>query len=285
MTERKRPWTPVQSTHEELPRRRSAPSTASRRRDGLADLFDGYDTFNPAYVIHYVAKPWGLQPSRQVVISSGLVGFRWRACSRCRCRPVWATGTLLGGLWITSVFTLLTAQFATSFFTFCSLRVLTGLGLGVLLPLATTYINELAPRKIANTFALWGVAFGWALGGTMAGLVGVFVTPRLGWQSLYWIGSLSFLLLPFLHRYLPEWPKVLILQGRTQEIRALLSRLRPERAAVYTSAGVKSEEKRTRKNSISTLLTPRYRRTTIAIWSAAFLSLFCIFGLTGWIRR
>ena len=28
---------------------------------GLLTLFDGYDTFNPAYVIHYVAKPWGLQ--------------------------------------------------------------------------------------------------------------------------------------------------------------------------------------------------------------------------------
>src|SRR5262245_8140483 len=29
----------------------------------LITLFDGYDTFNPAYVIHYVAKPWGLSPS------------------------------------------------------------------------------------------------------------------------------------------------------------------------------------------------------------------------------
>jgi len=38
------------------------------------------------------------------------------------------------------------------------LRLLTGMGLGVLLPLATTYINELAPRRVANTFALWGVA-------------------------------------------------------------------------------------------------------------------------------
>ena len=252
---------------------------------GLLTLFDGYDTFNPAYVIHYVAKPWGLQPGQAgLLISSGLVGFLVGALVHGVVADRFGRrGTLLAGLWITSAFTLLTAQFATSFFAFCSLRVLTGLGLGVLLPLATTYINELAPRKIANTFALWGVAFGWALGGAMAGLVGVFLTPHLGWQSLYWIGSLSFLLLPFLHRYLPESPKFLILQGRTQELRALLSRLRPERAALYTSAAVKSEETRTEKNSVATLLTPRYRRTTIAIWSAAFLSLFCIFGLTGWI--
>src|SRR5262245_44615355 len=43
---------------------------------GLLTLFDGYDTFNPAYVIHYVAKPWGLQAGQAgLLISSGLVGF------------------------------------------------------------------------------------------------------------------------------------------------------------------------------------------------------------------
>ena len=53
--------------------------------------------------------------------------------------------TLLAGLWIVNVLTLLTAIFATSFTSFCTLRFLTGLGLGVLLPLGTTFINELAP--------------------------------------------------------------------------------------------------------------------------------------------
>ena len=41
---------------------------------GLLTLFDGYDTFNPAYVIHYVAGPWGLQGSQAgLLISSGLI--------------------------------------------------------------------------------------------------------------------------------------------------------------------------------------------------------------------
>ena len=46
---------------------------------------------------------------------------------------------------------------------------------------------------------MWGVALGWALGGTFAGLVGVFVTPQYGWQSLYYVGALSLLLIPLLH--------------------------------------------------------------------------------------
>jgi len=157
------------------------------------------------------------------------------------------------------------------------------LGLGVLLPLATTYINELAPRRVANTFALWGVALGWAAGGTLAGVVGVFATPTLGWQSLYWIGSLSFLLLPFLHVMLPESPKFLAMEGRVAEIRAMLAKLRPERAHIYATATLAPDTNKASGNLILELLQPRYRRTTIAIWATAFLSLFCIFGLSGWI--
>jgi MFS family permease len=252
---------------------------------GLLTLFDGYDTFNPAYVIHYVAGPWGLKPGQAgLLISSGLVGFLLGAAIHGVAADRFGRrGTLLAGLWLTSVFTLLTAWLANSFLTFCALRLLTGLGLGVLLPLATTYINELAPRRVANTFALWGVALGWAAGGTLAGLVGVFATPLWGWQSLYWIGSLSFLLLPFMHLTLPESPKFLAIEGRVAEIRQMLAKLRPERAHIYAAATIAADNKVASGNLILELLQPRYRRTTLAIWAAAFLSLFCIFGLSGWI--
>lgn len=252
---------------------------------GLLTLFDGYDTFNPAYVIHYVAGPWGLKAGQAgLLISSGLVGFLIGAAVHGVAADRFGRrGTLLAGLWITSIFTLLTAVLANSFISFCTLRLLTGLGLGVLLPLATTYINELAPRRVANTFALWGVALGWAAGGTLAGVVGVFATPSLGWESLYWIGSLSFLLLPFLHVMLPESPKFLAMEGRVAEIRAMLAKLRPERAHIYASATLAPDTNKASGNLILELLQPRYRRTTIAIWATAFLSLFCIFGLSGWI--
>ncbi|WP_213741766.1 MFS transporter [Bradyrhizobium sp. dw_411] len=252
---------------------------------GLLTLFDGYDTFNPAYVIHYVAGPWGLKAGQAgLLISSGLVGFLLGAALHGVAADRFGRrGTLLAGLWITSVFTLLTALLANSFASFCVLRLLTGMGLGVLLPLATTYINELAPRRVANTFSLWGVALGWAGGGTLAGVVGVFATPSLGWQSLYWIGSFSFVLLPVMHLMLPESPKFLVLKGRTAEIRDMLSKLRPERADIYATATIAAADRQVSGNLILELLQPRYRRTTIAIWVTAFLSLFCIFGLSGWI--
>ena len=251
----------------------------------LITLFDGYDTFNPAYVIHYVMKPWGLLPSQAgLLVSSGLVGFLFGAMGHGMVADrIGRRSTLLAGLWIVNVLTLLTALFATDFVSFCALRFVTGLGLGVLLPLGTTYINELAPQRVSNRFSLWGVTLGWSLGGVFASLVGVFLTPQYGWQILYFVGTLSIPLTLVVHAVLPESPKFLAANGRIDELRALLSRLRPERRAVYASASFRVAEKSPRQNPIAALLAPRYRRVSLTIWLTAFLSLFAIFGLTGWI--
>ncbi len=251
----------------------------------LITLFDGYDTFNPAYVIHYVAQPWGLAPGQAgLLVSSGLVGFLFGAIGHgIVADRLGRKSTLLAGLWIVNVFTLLTALFATDFWSFCTLRFITGLGLGVLLPLGTTYINELAPHRVSNRFSLWGVTLGWSLGGVFASLVGVFLTPQYGWQILYYLGALSIPLTFVVHAVLPESPKFLATRGRVAELRELLSRLRPDRRAVYQDASFRVVEKSQPGNTIAALLAPRYRRVSLTIWITAFLSLFAIFGLTGWI--
>jgi MFS family permease len=63
----------------------------------------------------------------------------------------------------------------------------------------------------------------------------------------------------------------------------MLTKLRPERAGVYATADIATGRSETHTNSVMALLQPKYRRTTLAIWACAFLSLFCIFGLSGWI--
>jgi AAHS family 4-hydroxybenzoate transporter-like MFS transporter len=63
----------------------------------------------------------------------------------------------------------------------------------------------------------------------------------------------------------------------------MLAKLRPERAHIHASATISADNNKATGNLILELLRPGYRRTTIAIWVTAFLSLFCIFGLSGWI--
>jgi MFS family permease len=251
----------------------------------LITMFDGYDTFNPAYVIHYVMQPWGLLPSQAgLLVSSGLIGFLFGSMGHGMVADRFGRrSTMLAGLWIVNVLTLLTALLATDFISFCLLRFVTGLGLGTLLPLGTTYINELAPQRVSNRFSLWGVTLGWSLGGVFAGLVGVFLTPHYGWQVLYYVGTLSIPLTLVVHAVLPESPKFLAARGRMEELRRLLSRLRPERQAVYEAATLRIAGQPATHNTVAALLAPRYRRVSLTIWATAFLSLFAIFGLVGWI--
>src|ERR1039458_7769423 len=72
---------------------------------GLIVFFDGYDTFNAAYVIHYVTKPWHLLEGQAgLLVSSGMFGFL--VSSVCQGKLSDSYGrrrTLLGGLWLASL--------------------------------------------------------------------------------------------------------------------------------------------------------------------------------------
>jgi MFS family permease len=254
---------------------------------GMAVFFDGYDTFSPAYVIHYVMGPWHLTPSQAgLLVSSGLVGFMFGSLTQGKFSDRYGRrATLLGALWIATVFSLATAVFARSFWTFCGLRVLTGTGLGALLPIGITYLTEFAPRRALHTFTTWGWGLGWAMGGVVVSLVGAFLTPRFGWPALYYVASLSIVLAVACHIMLPESLQFAAMRGRLRDLPATLGRLNPARAAVYTDPEAKFifPERTDRAASMALLFSDRYRRTTLAVGLAAFFILFSIFGLTSWI--
>src|SRR5690348_18311656 len=191
--------------------------------------------------------------------------------------------TLLGALWIATLFSLATALFAHSFWAFCGLRVLTGLGLGALLPIGVTYLNEFAPRRTLHTFATW--ALGWAMGGVAAAGVGVFLTPSLGWQALYYVASLSAALVVVCHIMLPESLQFSAMRGRMGDLPAILSRLNPSRADAYADPRARFIFAASPKDAASVvlLLSGRYRRTTLAVWATACFILFSIYSFTSWI--
>jgi MFS transporter, AAHS family, 4-hydroxybenzoate transporter len=250
-------------------------------------FFEGYDTFNASYVIHYVMQPWHLAAGQAgLLVSSGIIGFtvsallQGKLSDRMGRRP-----TVLAALWIATIFSFATAVLANSFLTFFLCRFATGLGLGVLLPVSVTYMNEFSPRRLKSTFATWGWGFGFSLGGVAASAVGVFLTPKLGWQSLYYVASLSVVLAVVCHWCLPESPQFKALRGDNAGTGLILARLNPSGTARYLSkeAVFVLPEPSAQKASLSLLLSARYRRTTLAVWGAAFFVLFAIYGLTGWV--
>jgi AAHS family 4-hydroxybenzoate transporter-like MFS transporter len=254
---------------------------------GLVVFFDGYDTFNPAYVIHYVSKPWHLSPSQAgLLVSSGLIGFMIGSILQGKFSDRYGRrATLLAALWIVTLFSFATAAFGRSFVSFCGFRLLTGLGMGALLPLGVTYVNEYAPRRLANTFSMWGWALGWAAGGIVAAAIGIYLTPMFGWQALYYAASLSVVLVLVCHAALPESLQFSAMRGDWTGIAEVLCRLNPSQSERYRAAGgnFMFPEPSDRPASVSLLLSERYRRTTVSVWVSAFFILFGIWGLSGWV--
>ncbi|WP_328885784.1 MFS transporter [Streptomyces sp. NBC_00316] len=254
----------------------------------LAILFDGYDVLAPSYVIHYVAGAWHLDSAQSgLLVSAGLVGVMLGAlvqgviADRFGRRP-----TMIGGLLVSGVFSLLTAVFVDSYSGFLAIRVVTGLGLGVVMPLGTAYINEYLPSQSRFRLASLAAA-GFSLGAVGAAVIGVLYTVHHGWQVLFYVGSGAGVVgLAFLAVF-PESAEYLAARGRTAEAARLLSRVRPERASAYREgvfAAVRPDAGRSTRSREDWLLPlrPPYLRTTVGLWLSAFLLLFVNYGLSTW---
>ncbi len=248
-------------------------------------FFDGYDLFNAAYVIPLVRKTW--QPSPGMIgfmLSSGIIGLSIGSVLQGLLSDRFGRRRImLVALWMLTISSALLATVVHGPLPFAVFRLIMGTALGMVTPLALTCINEWAPAKHANTFATWVFQLGFSAGGIFAGIAGLSLTARYGWESLYYVGALSFIVVIAATLWLPESIQYLMLRGRETEVRALLSKLRPERAALYRDAAFAPMHKPAKIGSIAELLSPLYRRNTIVHWGVGFLSLFCIHGLTGWL--
>jgi MFS family permease len=250
----------------------------------LAILFDGFDVLAPTYVIHFVSEPWGLSKAQSgFLVSAGLIGVMIGSlCHGVIADRIGRRPTMIGGLLVSGVFSLVTALVADSFDSFVIIRLLTGLGLGVVMPLGTAYINEYLPNTSRFRLASLAAA-GFSLGGVLASVLGILFTREHGWQFLFYFGSGAAVMGLLFVLVFPESAEYLVAKGRPAEAAALLARIRPERASVYRELPFAPIEPdaRGRRDWLLPLRQP-YVISTIALWCGAFLLLFVNYGLTAW---
>ena len=244
-------------------------------------MFDGYDNFVPAYVIHWTKDAWNLSlPQAGMLMSSGLIGFMVGAIANGPIADrIGRKPTLVAALIIAGSFSVATALFARSFESFVVTRVLTGLGLGVLLPLATTYMNEFMPRKVSNVATI--IATGsYTVGGMLAGVAGVFLTPAFGWESLFLIGACAIPMALICIVLLPESPLYLVCAGRSEKASETLRLITPQKS--FEAVTLTLPEGTDKKGSITQLFNLQNRRNTILIWVIQIVMLFDAYVLIGW---
>ena len=166
-------------------------------------------------------------------------------------------------------------------------RVIQGIGLGGEVPIAATYINEIAGSKDRGRFfLLYECVF--LLGILVSSLVGAYVIPNFGYRMLFILGGLPAALIFFIRRVCPESPRWLASKGRYGEadaaLRAIERRvgdggaLPPYRVTTELPATTRSF-----RHNWSELFAPAYLRRTVMVWILWFSSFLISYGLSTWL--
>ncbi len=119
------------------------------------------------------------------------------------------------------------AAFSPNFTMLLVLRFLTGTAMGGTLPVDYAIMAEYLPAKERGRFLIYLESF-WAVGTiAVAALAWAFIPqfPELGWRFLIGVSALLGILGFWIRRSVPESPRFLMLQGRTDEARAALERV------------------------------------------------------------
>jgi MFS transporter, putative metabolite:H+ symporter len=255
---------------------------------GTATFFDGYTTLAIAFVLPVLSKQWQLTPAEiGWIISSGYIGqllgaltCSWLAERFGRLKVLTATivvYTLMSFLCIFS-------WNATSLIAF---RFVQGIGTGGEVPVASAYINEFAAAKRRGRFfLLYEVLF--VVGLSFAAVLGYFLVPVFGWQSLFYAGLLPAVLTLPMRMLLPESPRWLISKGRVAEAATITRRLETEveasgkKLAAPSPVPVQPTNHEPRAGW-SELFSVTYRKRTIMLWTLWFTSYMVNNGLVTWL--
>jgi MFS transporter, putative metabolite:H+ symporter len=255
---------------------------------GVATFFDGFDLLSITFALPVLAGLWKIGPQEiGFILSSGPAGQILGAL---------AAGTLaekygrlrVSGITIAvfGVMSLLCA-FAWNPHSMMFFRFFQGIGLGGEVPIAAAYISEVAHAKNRGRFfALYELIF--PLGLLSTALIGFWIVPRLGWQSMFYIGAAPALLVIFLRRLLPESPRWLASKGRMTEADAALSRIERD----VSRSGVRLESPKLDPGASlaqpaatrwSELFRGIYLRRTLVVWGLWFCTYIVNYGLITWL--
>ncbi|MGW0005197.1 MFS transporter [Nocardia grenadensis] len=223
----------------------------------VAVVLDGYDTIALGLSIPALSEEWGVSASRftpALSITSLGVALGYIAVGQL-VASFGSRRVILAAVLVFTAGSLVTAA-ATSIWELTALRLITGLGLGALLPAAVAHATALNPARFRQSIAVF-VTMGISLGALIAGLLGSTLVSSYGWQSVFVVGALaSAALFPLLWLGLPD----------EEEVMGTI-----EPAAAKRSA------------SVGRLFDPEVRTRTALLWGFSFLTFSVYYIFSSWL--
>ena len=252
---------------------------------GVATFFDAFDALSIASVLPAIVPLWRLSPPQiGFLIAAGYVGqlfgalfFGWIAERY---------GRMTGMVWSIATFAVLSCACALAwdYNSLLAFRIIQGFGLGGEVPIAATYISELARTSVRGRFVLFYELI-FPVGIVSASLLGFWIVPTLGWQYMFLIGAAPAVLVLFLRKVLPESPRWLASVGRLADADAAMSLIERETEKATGQPLPPPQpvvEVLQKRASLSDLFGNLYLRRTLVVWLIWFTAYLVNYGLSIW---
>ena len=253
----------------------------------LALLCDGYDLQVLAFAAPRLAKDWGINAATLgPVLSANLLGmmfgamFLGRVGDRFGRKRVIVVGTILYGL------TSLACLKAGTLWELGTLRFLTGMGLGGVLPNVIALTAEITPIKRRATLTSIPI-IGMSLGSGTPSFVAAWLVPHYGWQALFIVGGLVPLLIALiLALALPESLLFLAHRGTQRaELERRAKAIDPGLEITGTSVFALRHQAdgRVQRGGFKALLSGPLKVTTPLLWVMFACTLLSMHFINSWI--
>ena len=245
---------------------------------GLMMLFDSWDSVVISFTLPSIAKAWALDPVHSgELISSGYAGQLVGALVGGALAEAKGRLPVLRPLVILMCLLAVVCGFTQNFGQLVAVRLIQGVCIGGALPVAISYVNEVAPAATRGRF-FGTYQFLMLAGFGLASLSSAWIVPAYGWRPMFMLGALPLLAAPALF-VMPESPRWLAGHGRVQAAVEALRRLggRPDEThAAAAPAAPKAPP-------AMVLLSPRLRRLTLVTSLLWLLTSLVSFGLVTWV--
>jgi AAHS family 4-hydroxybenzoate transporter-like MFS transporter len=244
----------------------------------IAQVFDGFDISSISMAVPALIKSWGLPgPAFAGTFIMSSIGIMAGALAsgpigdRVGRKPV-----LLASLLVLGVSSLACTH-VTTVPDLIMLRLITGIGIGMLLPATVALSSDYLPERLRAS-GIMIMFTGAPLGGFAGGMLVSRLLPVYGWPAIFWIGGiLPLVLLPIIFVALPESPRFLLAKGRLGESGARLMRqlgidlqVPPQHLDVAKG------------NPVAGLFRDGLAMTTILLWIMFFCNLLSMYLIGYW---
>jgi len=193
----------------------------------LAGL-DGYDVLAATFAVPGIARSWGVdEAALGLFLSSGLIGMAAGSLLLAPLADIIGRRKMVILNLVVMGFGMAMTGLAQSLPTLIFFRLLTGIGIGAMVPIVTPLAAEYANAH-RRTLALAVMTIGYPVGATLGGFGAAVLLTHFGWPVVFFLGAaLSFFLLPFVLLWMPEPLPFLLKQSDDKalhRVNALLQR-------------------------------------------------------------